>query len=164
MNRPSARRLRGAFRQSGFTLLEVLIALVVLAFGLLGFAMLQTMTVRFTESANYRTKATNMAYDLIDQMRSNRLLVAQYTAASFPSTATGTSCTQAVGTVSIATSITNWQCRTRAALGEGSSATVTVNDGVATVTLAWDDQRWEKDNARKSGNYESGRLTMRSRL
>lgn len=50
-------------RQSGgFTLLEVLIAIIVLAFGLLGFALLQTMNVRFVQSANYRTQATNLAY------------------------------------------------------------------------------------------------------
>ncbi|KGT84573.1 pilus assembly protein PilV, partial [Xanthomonas vasicola] len=59
-------------RTKGFSLLEVLIAIVVLAFGLLGFALLQTANVRFVQSSNYRTQATNLAYDLMDQMRSNR--------------------------------------------------------------------------------------------
>lgn len=63
---PGGRRAAG-----GFSMIEVLITIIVLAFGLLGFALLQTMNVRFVQSANYRTQATNLAYDLIDQMRAN---------------------------------------------------------------------------------------------
>jgi type IV pilus assembly protein PilV len=59
--------------------MEVMIAIIVLAFGLLGFALLQTMNVRFVQSANYRTQATNLAYDLTEQMRSNRYQAAWYT-------------------------------------------------------------------------------------
>jgi type IV pilus assembly protein PilV len=81
MKRKHPRRLRAA--PGGFTLIEVLVAIVVLAFGLLGFALLQTMSVRFTQSANYRTQATNLAYDLIDQMRANRYQAAWYSTASF---------------------------------------------------------------------------------
>jgi type IV pilus assembly protein PilV len=81
MNRKRQRRLRAV--PGGFTLIEVLVAIVVLAFGLLGFALLQTMSVRFTQSANYRTQATNLAYDLIDQMRANRFQAAWYSTASF---------------------------------------------------------------------------------
>jgi type IV pilus assembly protein PilV len=63
----------------------VLIAIIVLAFGLLGFALLQTMNVRFVQSANYRTQATNLAYDLIEQMRSSAPKPSRwrYTKASF---------------------------------------------------------------------------------
>ena len=52
------RGMRAGRRSSvgGFSLLEVLIALVVLGFGLLGYALLQTMNLRFTQSANQRTQ------------------------------------------------------------------------------------------------------------
>lgn len=161
---PSRRTLSFGRRSQGFTLLEVLIAILVLAFGLLGFALLQTMSVRFTQSANHRTKATNLAYDILDQMRSNRLLAAQYTAAGFDDTSTGIGCDQTTGTVSIQSNIGVWQCRVRRALGEGSSAVVTYNSGVATVTLNWNDQRWEKDDDRRTGAYQTGTVTLRSRL
>lgn len=163
---PSVRRrvLSLTHRSQGFTLLEVLITILVLAFGLLGFALLQTMSVRFTQSANHRTKATNLAYDILDQMRSNRLLAAQYTAAGFEDTSTGIGCDQTTGVVPIQDNIQFWQCRARRALGEGSSAAVTYNNGVATVTLTWNDQRWEADEARRTGAYETGTLTLRSRL
>ena len=45
----------------GFTLIEVMIAILVLGVGLLGFALLQTMSVRFTKSAQQRTVATTLA-------------------------------------------------------------------------------------------------------
>lgn len=69
-------------RPSGFSMIEVLVALVILAIGLLGFALLQTMNLRFTQSANYRTQATNLAYDLLDQMRANRFQAVWYGGAS----------------------------------------------------------------------------------
>lgn len=149
---------------AGFTLLEVMIAILVLAFGLLGFALLQTMSVRFTQSANYRTQATNLGYDLLDQMRSNRLTAVDYAAASFPDTSTGSVCDQTTGVLGVGANIQIWQCRVRRTLGEGSSANVTYNGGVATVTLTWNDQRWENDASRRQGLYETGRLTLTTRL
>ncbi len=164
-NHASGRTYSLARGQDGFTLLEVMIAVLIMAVGLLGFALLQTMSVRFTQSANHRTKATNLAYDILDQMRSNRLLAAQYTAASFGSaTAVPANCDQAIGNIDIAANGTVWQCRVRRALGEGSFATVTYVDGIATVTIRWNDQRWEKEAARRSGNFETGTLVLATRL
>lgn len=153
-------------RAGGFTLLEVMIAILILGFGLLGLAMMQTMSVRFSESSNQRTQATNLVYELLDQMRSNRLLVAQYTAASFTATATGTNCSYPASgaAVSVSANITLWQCRARATLGEGSSAVVTYVDGVATVSLNWNDQRWEKDASRTTGVLQTGNVRMSTRL
>ena len=71
-----AKPMRFGAHAAGFSMIEVLIALLVLAFGLLGFALLQTLNLRYTQSANTRTQATNLAYDLLDQMRSNRLTTA----------------------------------------------------------------------------------------
>ncbi len=148
----------------GFSLLEVLIAMLVMAFGLLGFALLQTMSVRFTQSANQRTKAVDLANDMLDQMRSNRLLAAQFAAASFTDTATANQCDVTTGDRSVTQKITAWQCAVRRGLGEGSSANVTLVNGQATVTLNWSDQRWERDSSRTSGSYQTGTVTLVSRL
>ncbi len=59
-------------RQKGFTLLEILIAAVVLAIGLLGLAKLQTTGLHQTHSSGFRTRATLLAYDITDRMRANR--------------------------------------------------------------------------------------------
>ncbi|WP_313348741.1 type IV pilus modification protein PilV [Stenotrophomonas sp.] len=133
-------------RQQGFSLLEVLIAVVVLAFGLLGFALLQTMNVRYVQSANYRTQATNLAYDLSEQMRSNRFQSAWYSNATFASgtkTATGV-CTRPTAIVTLDQNIARWQCQVVKALGDNASATVTVVDGVANITISWADERWSR--------------------
>lgn len=62
-------------QQHGFTLIEVLIALVVLSIGLLGLAGLQSTGLRFNQSAVMRTQATQLAYDLADRMRANAAAV-----------------------------------------------------------------------------------------
>ncbi|GHH52937.1 MULTISPECIES: type IV pilus modification protein PilV [Gammaproteobacteria] len=133
---------------AGFSMIEVLIAILVLAIGLLGFALLQTMNVRFVQSANYRTQATNLAYDLIDQMRSNRYQAAWYSAATFaPNTVSVGRCRRPIGNdVTIDQNIQRWQCQVVQALGEGASATVVNANGQVTVGISWGDQRWDKDD------------------
>lgn len=59
-------------QQRGFSLLEVLIATVVLSIGLLGLASLQTASLRNNNGALHRSQATIMAYDILDCMRANQ--------------------------------------------------------------------------------------------
>jgi len=59
--------------QGGFTLLEVLIALLILSIGLLGLAALQTTGLRSNQMASMRTLATTTAYDITDRMRANEI-------------------------------------------------------------------------------------------
>ncbi len=55
----------------GFTLLEVLVATVVLSVGLLSLAGLQVIGLRTGHSSYLRTQATIQSYDIIDRMRAN---------------------------------------------------------------------------------------------
>lgn len=132
------RRAKG---ESGFSMIEVLIALVVLALGLLGFALLQTMNLRYTQSANQRTQATNLAYDLIDQMRANSLAAAQYQAATFlPNTQTGQNCSRPVGTTTYVDNTDRWKCQVAESLGPQSSANVTYANREVTVVITWSER------------------------
>lgn len=56
---------------AGFTLIEILISVVVLAIGLLGMAALQMNGLRNNQSAYFRAQATQLAYDMADRMRTN---------------------------------------------------------------------------------------------
>jgi type IV pilus assembly protein PilV len=56
---------------AGFTMLEVLIAIVVIAFGLLGVAGLQVLALKNNQSASYRLIATTLANDMIDRVKTN---------------------------------------------------------------------------------------------
>jgi type IV pilus assembly protein PilV len=71
MNNMPARIITRRMNQHGFTLLEVLIALLVLSIGLLGLAALQTTALRSNTMATTRTHATQLAYDISDRMRAN---------------------------------------------------------------------------------------------
>jgi type IV pilus assembly protein PilV len=57
--------------QSGFTLLEVLVAIVVVSLGLLGLAGLQAATLRNNQIAYYRGIAIQQTYDMADRIRAN---------------------------------------------------------------------------------------------
>lgn len=62
----------------GMTLVEVLIAAVVIAVGLLGVASLQISTLQSTNDAQYRAKATDIITSLADRMRANLPAVGNY--------------------------------------------------------------------------------------
>lgn len=59
-------------RQRGLTLIEVLVALLVLSIGLLGLAGLQNVSLQYNHDSYLRTNANNLAYDVMDRMRANR--------------------------------------------------------------------------------------------
>lgn len=65
-------------KQTGFTMVEVLVALVVLAIGLLGIAALYLNSLQSGRTAIYRTQAVNLAADLADRIRMNRTAQAAY--------------------------------------------------------------------------------------
>lgn len=63
---------RHPLQQAGFGLVEVMVALVVLAVGMLGIASLFVTTLRASGSAISRMQAVNLAGDLADRIRANR--------------------------------------------------------------------------------------------
>jgi type IV pilus assembly protein PilV len=59
--------------QSGVTLIEVLITVVIISIGLLGIAALQLTSLRSSTDSVGRSKATWLAADIIDHMRANAI-------------------------------------------------------------------------------------------
>ncbi len=57
--------------QRGFTLLEILIAIVIFSIGLLGIARLQIAGMRFTHGSQLRSTAVQQAESMADLMRAN---------------------------------------------------------------------------------------------
>lgn len=64
--------------QMGIGLMEVLVALVILAVGVLGFSALQLRALDAAQEATERTVAMNNARDLAERMRINRTALAAY--------------------------------------------------------------------------------------
>ena len=56
---------------AGFSLMEVLVAMLILAIGLLGLASLQTQSLKFNHDAYVRSQATILAADIMDKMRAD---------------------------------------------------------------------------------------------
>jgi type IV pilus assembly protein PilV len=115
----------------GYSLLEVLIALIILAIGLLGLAGLQLQGLRDNHSAFLRSQATYLAAEIIDCMQSNReaALQGEYDIGSGedPTGATGKALTD----------LTVWRVNL-AALPEGDGS-VEVENGIAHVIISWRD-------------------------
>jgi type IV pilus assembly protein PilV len=133
-------------RLRGFTLVEALVALVVLSVGLLGVAGMQLSSLQTNSTAFQRTQATFLAEDIADRMRANR---AQALAGAY-NFAFG-SATPAVSAVTSDNDINAWKGRLAAVLAPAASgaaadqpdAAITVNPAtqIATIALRWDDSK-----------------------
>lgn len=137
-------------RQHGFTLLELLIALLVLSIGLLGLAALQTIGLRSNQMASMRTVATQMTYDMTDRMRANPdgLTIAnQYyvLGTGDPTPTIATDCdAEACTTEELADfDLNQWRTRINSLPGGLSKVTQTTTAGFTThtITVHWNESR-----------------------
>ena len=79
---------RRSARGRGFSLLEVLIALLIFSLGLLGLAGLMVVSVKTNHSAYLRTQASFLAQSMADRMRANIGQINDY-AGDYDSSTTG---------------------------------------------------------------------------
>ncbi|MFC1665482.1 type IV pilus modification protein PilV [Pseudomonadota bacterium] len=130
-------------RQGGFTLIEAMVAILVLSLGLLGLAMLQAQGLKFNTTAYSRTQASMLAYEIIDKMRlSDPNGAAAYVMSSEP---TATSCTALSITTLCAQQM--WWESIIATLGAEATGAIANPGGVNwpdpsvfTVTINWVDR------------------------
>jgi len=73
-----SQRVRSTSVQSGVGLIEVLIALVVFALGVVGMAGLQLRTLSITMDSTQRTYVVSKSQDIADRIRSNGIPAAEY--------------------------------------------------------------------------------------
>lgn len=129
-------------RMGGFTLLEVLVALIVLSIGLLGLSGLQTTGLRNNHSAFLRSQATLVTGDIIDRMRANRdaAFNGDYDIA-YNATPTQVTCTSACSTLQVAQmDVELWRAYVERLPAGGSEVSVTAA-GIAEVKVRWADTR-----------------------
>ena len=102
----------------GFTLIEVLVSVLVLAIGLLGLASLQANSMKHNHNAYLRSQATVLAYDIIDRMRANisTAEAGNYDTAGSDTPSGSTNCqTGSCSATDMATfDINQWKCSVRA--------------------------------------------------
>lgn len=119
---------------AGYSLIEVLVALVVLSIGLLGLARMQLTGLRYANSAAERFEAVTSAHEILERMRANRnpALAGDYDVAIG---GTSTSGGQAQADVE------QWKASLAAAL-PGGDGSVEVVSRIATITVQWSEE-WD---------------------
>ena len=146
---------------SGFTLVEVLVTVVILAIGLLGLAGLHASSLRSSSNAYLLTQATLLANDMGDRLRANRPGVAagNYNALSVTASTNSTpTCLESGGCGSsaavAAADAAEWGDALAAAALPSAAGTVTCTPVTmaCTVTLRWDSDRSGALDAQDASN------------
>ncbi len=128
-------------KQSGVGLIEVLIAVLVLCFGMLGLAGLQLFSLRSNQSAHERGMAVVQTHSIVDAMRADR------TAASNGAFNIGIDAAAPTGTSFANVSVSAWRANIVATLGDGASGSIACNGTLCTISVRWDDSRAGGSNA-----------------
>ncbi|MFJ7314730.1 type IV pilus modification protein PilV [Pseudomonas sp. NPDC098747] len=116
--------------QQGMTLIEVLVALLILTVGLLGAAAVQLNALKYTDSSRMTSQASFIAYDMMDRIRANS--GANYTITPPTSANPGNARDQDL--YDFTTSIVNFG-------GPTATGSITLNQRVYTITITWSDAR-----------------------
>ena len=131
----------------GFTLLEVLATLLLLAVGMLGIATLYLESLRVSRLALHRTQAVTLAADLADRIRANRDPASAY--------ACGDPCRPDTGANAVATAdLASWLENVAAQLPGGTGAitfTAAANGVPARYTVA---VRWDAGGTAHSHSFQ----------
>jgi type IV pilus assembly protein PilV len=131
-------RTSGKNRTAGFTLVESLVALVVLAVGMLGVAALYIEGLRAERTSVYHTTAVNLAADIADRIRGNRTAGVAYAAGAANNNCVngGADCAPAV---LAADDVFVWQQDVVAGLpgGTGNIAVAAGAPNTYTITVSW---------------------------
>ncbi|MEO7432624.1 MAG: type IV pilus modification protein PilV [Dokdonella sp.] len=144
--------IRTASTSRGFSLLEVLIAILIFSFGMLGLAALQSFSVKSNQSANFRTQATSLAYMIIDRMRANPEAVlqgqylARYTLPADCNTAPPASPPAAAHDIAV------WRQEMCRQLPDGQGD-ISFPGGTVVVAIKWTDSRWALNAADRSKEF-----------
>jgi len=151
MNTPEQVSVRTVtLKEGGFTLLEVLVALLVLTIGLLGLAALQASGTRYVHGSYLRSQAVIQAYDMADRIRANLpgVQAGAYTSLSgipsSPPDCLGSTCSPG----DMATfDLWQWNTANAALLPAGAgSVAIAANTGgcavancICTITVSWNE-------------------------
>jgi len=146
-------------RQAGMTLIEILVAIVVLSIGLLGLAGLQLKGLQVNQGSSYRWQAAMLAEDLADRIRADKpgAIAGYYTLPASASSASGAGTTAALN---------EWLARV-AALPGGTATVAAAGGGAPTgemvIQVFWDDTRGNNGVGNGSTN-PPGNFTLNTAL
>ncbi len=127
-------------RSSGIALIEVLVAVLILAVGLLGMAAMQGVSTQMTNGAEQRTQAILLSADMMDRIRANRSNRMAYNNITVDPAVTScaTDFTPNNASTVSQNDIAEWSNLVVCLLPEGNASVVVNNaSGVVTVFIDW---------------------------
>lgn len=127
-------RCRGVSR--GVGLIEILVAVLIMAIGLLGIAALQATALRNSQSALQRSQATMQTYAILDAMRANRA-VAQIGGYDLSMTCA----LPDAGALLREDDLHDWIASLKASLGDSACGMIDCDSLQCDITVQWDDSR-----------------------
>lgn len=124
----------------GASLIEVLIALVVISIGLLGLASLQLSAMKNNQVALQHTQASSLAYEVLDLMRANRqqALNGNYDLPLGDSAPTGTSIP--------AVDLQRWKSNLAISLPNGDGGIQRTGNSIVTIIIQWNESHTGGDD------------------
>lgn len=150
--------------QTGFTLLEVMVAVFVLAIGLLGMAHLQTLSLKANKTAELTSQATILAVDIFDRMRANTnaTFAGQYNIGM-------NTATPNAGNTIVSQDLNEWRTLLAANLPSGKGSITCPNydsssELICTVTLQWTEIQTGQAANTNYNDYATSSFTMVSAI
>src|SRR5690554_6977331 len=123
--------------QKGFSLIEVLITVLILAIGLLGLASLQANSLVGNQQSYMRSQATSLAYDMTDRLRANKRAALDGDYDTGFGNAVACAIPEGGRTVAV-DDLESWRIALACALTEGRGAIDVDNaTGIATISVRW---------------------------
>ncbi|WP_133126917.1 type IV pilus modification protein PilV [Legionella nagasakiensis] len=142
-----------AKHQNGFSLIEVLISVIVLAIGLLGVAAIQLNMIRYNHSAQMRSIAISQANNMLDRMRANYSGVKTGLYNNLSGIPDNPGCTTCSSSQIAQLDAYQWNSKNALLLPSGQG-TVVGNGNRYTITLYWDNNRTGATGLNCSGNAQ----------
>lgn len=136
--------------ESGFSMIEILVTIVIISIALLGSAGLQAYSLKTNQGGQFRNQAAFLVADIVERMEANKKYAADIASltvygdsASMTTSTTDCSSTNCTAAQLAAYDMTQWQANIASAVpsGTGTVSGVAGNPATYSITVNWVDRK-----------------------
>ncbi|MDX1599023.1 MAG: type IV pilus modification protein PilV [Marinobacter sp.] len=152
-------------QQRGVGMIEILVATLIFAIGLLGVAGMQVFTLKMNSNSEIRTRATLLASDIVERMRANP---SQWNAYSMGTDECATAVAGSPSSTDVAALDRRQWCLRLARELPASEAEIVIANEVVTVNIRWQEREGRElvdaDGAGTGSEQSTNEFVLRARL